>query len=343
VNGWLNPISWAYSKVAEGAYKAAGAGKANAEVTAESAAMYKELGIELDKNGAVTERGIQQLKEHNASLGADTASAQGLAFATRDLALAQQVAQGATMASNSAELTMLQTKQAVKAATENLTSAIKLHGKGSDEARIAQLQLTQAQENATTAAADYKVKVDAAKKAEAELARQKDLDDKLKKIEAEWRKAGEAADVYRSKAQRALAIDVQDSGHSTSGPQEKARGGFNPGVAERIIWGEDGPEVIIPLSAKYRAEALQLMPRVFASLGLNNRSAAQNFAATAPASASIAPAHGGGASSGGGITISAGAFQVQIVLGDGSGDARTQAYDGVHAAWREIKQELEAL
>lgn len=47
----------------------------------------------------------------------------------------------------------------------------------------------------------------------------------------------------------------------------KARGGFNPGVAQDITWGEDGPEAIVPLSARYRDDALAVLPKVLGAVG----------------------------------------------------------------------------
>ncbi len=300
---------------AKASYELAGGGKANAEVTDEMAAKYKELGIELDANGTITERGIAQMEKHVKALGADTSSVRGLTFATRDMAAATLAAKTASEASSNAELTMLQSRQAVKAATENLTAVQKTHKKGSDEVRIATLQLEQAQAGAAKATADYKTKASEAKKVNDELAKQTALEKKLEAIKAAWSKVAIATDKARSAAQKYLALNVQDSQHKTAGIQ-KARGGINPGIAQRITWGEDGPEAIVPLGKKYRSDAMSILPRVLAALGINPSSIA---AAPAPAFA----VGGGGTMSVGntslvGASIGSGGGPGGIVFGPGS-------------------------
>ena len=48
----------------------------------------------------------------------------------------------------------------------------------------------------------------------------------------------------------------------------KAHGGFSPGYAQSITWGEDGAEAIVPLSQRYRADALAILPGVLDAVGV---------------------------------------------------------------------------
>lgn len=158
---------------------------------------------------------------------------------------------------------------AVKKARDDLTDAIKKFGKGSGEAELAQINLTEAMNKSKDSS---KVASDANAAAAASAATAKKKWDTLA--------------VAIERANRAYAARP-NAPLRTPGTQyvENAEGGFNPGTPELTLWGEDGPEIIFPLSLKYRDEAMSYLPILFGALGMGSH--------TAPAAAPSVPSGSG--------------------------------------------------
>jgi hypothetical protein len=139
-----------------------------------------------------------------------------------------------------ADRTALQDKIAVKAAHEALTAAIKKYGKGSDEARVARLNLTAAENKAKDSA---EVAADAARSAAAAAAR----------AAAKWDLLADA--IGRANHQYATS-PMQGSAIRVPGTQLTLASGGVFSRATSAIIGEAGTEVIVPTKGDANSRAL---------------------------------------------------------------------------------------
>lgn len=160
------------------------------------------------------------------------------------------------------------TKEA-RQAQRDYSKAVADHGPKSKQAADAQAKLAEKTKAAKTAELDAKqAMLDYMKAAEAAG---KQLNQTDYKVLCQWLdnvklKAQLAAEQIRSMTAAQAASSNIVQGYS-AGDRPRARGGINPGVPERVLWGEDGAEAIIPLSQKYRAQANALIPQVLAMTG----------------------------------------------------------------------------
>lgn len=204
--------------------------------------------------------------------------------ATRAFTEATIEANSAVAEAEDAELKMLNTQVRVEDRQKALTEAVKEHGEGSQEARIAQLELNKSMREAEQAAADYALEADEARVANEALQKNAETLNAIGELAAAWEAAGRKANEYRSAAQRALSMKPT-SGGTTSGIQRED-GGRTVGPSSGYPVTMHGIEWVIP--ERRDANSLALWRDVGQRIGAFEDS--QRGVSTQP----VAAASGGG-------------------------------------------------
>lgn len=187
--------------------------------------------------------------------------------------------------SQTAEQTALQDKIALKAATKAVADAVKTYGKNSNEARLARLNLTEAEKKSKDSAKVARDSVrDAGAAAGAAAVQYDKLVRAVEKANARLRQTPTAA--VRIPGTQILL----------------AAGGIIRRATSAIV-GEAGPEVVIPLNDRMRAMQLML------ESGLSSL-VAPSFAFTG--GGSLSPAFAGGGTSSRSVVIAEGAVQLNF-------------------------------
>ncbi len=152
--------------------------------------------------------------------------------------------------SEDAELQSLYAKQKVEDAEKALTQAKKEHKKGSDEVRIATLELEVAEREYATAADKAKKKTREFTAAQKAAAKEKSWREYLKKLREDLKKTGDAATSAARKVQA-----LSNPGTNSGGYREFAAGGVVTRPTFALV-GEAGPEVIVPMRRDTNSLAL---------------------------------------------------------------------------------------
>lgn len=216
-----------------------------------------------DATVALTGSGLalQQACEDNRSALIKEAEAAFAASSSLEHKMDVEMAAGDATAQ--ATLARLRVKEA-EAAREKAIDADKKHSteKTRDAVVKANADLVLAQ-NASKRASDK------ARESEllAAIAFGKDIEKAVNDLVAYYSKVGKVTAALATAAQYG-GYTGNLSGAGATPKKHKARGGFNPGIPEIIEWGEDGGEVIVPLSQKYRDDALSLVPPMLDTLGI---------------------------------------------------------------------------
>jgi len=152
---------------------------------------------------------------------------------------------------------------AVRKAQDDYSEAVKKSGVKSDEAKLAFIRLKEAELAAKDATYDY-VEARAVFNAGTPW-----MVTQAGKQAAAVKAIGTAAGQAAQKLSALAGFNVTNPGAKYGGVQipQHAKGAFNPGIPEHDIWGEDGPEVKIPLSEKYSSEAASLFAKTASILG----------------------------------------------------------------------------
>lgn len=163
-----------------------------------------------------------------------------------------------------AHQTFLQDRIAVKAATQAVADAVKKYGKNSDEAKLALLNLTAAQNKAKDSAAVAKGDLSGAGLAA------KNSGTNAGVAATKWLSLSEA--IQRASARAVFAAGNMPRNVTTPGGH--AMGGINPGIPQLTMFGEGGyPETIFSWDPAYRARSLALIGESLRGMGVASAAA----------------------------------------------------------------------
>lgn len=154
VNGWEQPITWGFQQIAK---LGAEAGGETAEFTDEAVRRFRILGIELDENNQLTDRGMAQLRAYNASMRASGDSAATAADKYAQYADAIRGVTDAQLGAEGADISLERAKMRLEDAQAEYNKTLSDYPADSREARTAALNLRDAELQVEEAAKRAKV------------------------------------------------------------------------------------------------------------------------------------------------------------------------------------------